>query len=99
MNLRERIQGWAQPIYFLGQNRITLTGAVITTSTAQGRAGGDHRAREGDAVLPKKVNWLGPALDAFSQIHLKPPLPFLRFSLRRHAGTLPTPPRTIRRVR
>src|SRR6202166_2955234 len=34
MNLRDRIRDWAQPIYFLGQNPITLTGAVITTSTA-----------------------------------------------------------------
>ena len=34
MNLRERIRVWSQPIYFLGQNPITLTGAVITTSTA-----------------------------------------------------------------
>jgi NapC/NirT cytochrome c family protein len=34
MKLRERIRDWAQPIYFLGQNPITLTGAVITTSTA-----------------------------------------------------------------
>ena len=34
MNLRGRIRDWSQPIYFLGQNSITLTGAVITTSTA-----------------------------------------------------------------
>src|SRR5260370_5086571 len=34
MNLRERIRERAQPIYFLGQNPITLTGAVVTTSTA-----------------------------------------------------------------
>jgi hypothetical protein len=34
MKLRERIRDWVQPIYFLGQNPITLTGAVITTSTA-----------------------------------------------------------------
>jgi NapC/NirT cytochrome c family, N-terminal region len=34
MNLRERIRDSLQPIYFLGQNPITLTGAVITTSTA-----------------------------------------------------------------
>src|SRR3984893_727273 len=34
MNLRERIRARAQPIYFLGQNSITLTGAVVTTSTA-----------------------------------------------------------------
>src|SRR5664279_3735902 len=34
MNLREHIWHWLQPIYFLGQNPITLTGAVITTSTA-----------------------------------------------------------------
>ena len=34
MSMRERIRDWAQPIYFLGQNPITLTGAVITTSTA-----------------------------------------------------------------
>jgi len=34
MNLRERIRGWLQPIYFLGQNPVTLAGAVITTSTA-----------------------------------------------------------------
>src|SRR6204780_2289213 len=34
MNRRERIRDWAQPIYFLGRNPTTLTGAVITTSTA-----------------------------------------------------------------
>jgi nitrate/TMAO reductase-like tetraheme cytochrome c subunit len=34
MNLRERSRAWTKPIYFLGQNPITLTGAVITTSTA-----------------------------------------------------------------
>src|ERR1022692_726517 len=34
MNLRKRIQEWSQPIYFLGQNPLTLMGAVITTSTA-----------------------------------------------------------------
>jgi len=34
MNLRERIRNSSQPIYFLGQNPVTLTGAVITTSTA-----------------------------------------------------------------
>ena len=34
MSLRERIRDWTQPIYFLGQNPTTLTGAVITTSTA-----------------------------------------------------------------
>ena len=34
MSLRERMRDWAQPIYFLGQNPTTLTGAVITTSTA-----------------------------------------------------------------
>ena len=34
MNLRERVRDWLQPIYFLGQNPLTLTGAVITTSTA-----------------------------------------------------------------
>src|ERR1039458_8646122 len=34
MNLRERFREWSQPIYFLGQNPLTLTGAVITTSTA-----------------------------------------------------------------
>src|ERR1700758_149577 len=34
MSLRERIRDWAQPIYFLGQNPVTLTGAVVTTSTA-----------------------------------------------------------------
>src|ERR1035438_3700689 len=34
MNLQERIRDWSQPIYFLGQNPVTLTGAVITTSTA-----------------------------------------------------------------
>src|ERR1039458_6388161 len=33
MTLRERIRDWAQPIYYLGQNPITLTGAVVTTST------------------------------------------------------------------
>jgi hypothetical protein len=34
MNLRERFRDWSQPIYFLGQNPVTLTGAVVTTSTA-----------------------------------------------------------------
>src|SRR5208282_1336993 len=34
MTLQERIRDWVQPIYFLGQNFITLTGAVVTTSTA-----------------------------------------------------------------
>jgi NapC/NirT cytochrome c family, N-terminal region len=34
MSTRERIREWLQPIYFLGQNPVTLTGAVITTSTA-----------------------------------------------------------------
>jgi len=34
MSLRQRIRDWTQPIYFLGQNPTTLTGAVITTSTA-----------------------------------------------------------------
>src|ERR1700692_2782641 len=34
MTLLERIRHWAQPIYFLGQNPVTLTGAVLTTSTA-----------------------------------------------------------------
>jgi hypothetical protein len=34
MNLQERIRERLQPIYFLGQNPITLTGAVVTTSTA-----------------------------------------------------------------
>jgi NapC/NirT cytochrome c family protein len=34
VSLRERIRNRLQPIYFLGQNPITLTGAVVTTSTA-----------------------------------------------------------------
>src|SRR5271169_4230001 len=34
MNLRERARDRFEPIYFLGQNTITLTGAVVTTSTA-----------------------------------------------------------------
>ena len=34
MKIRERFRDGLQPIYFLGQNPITLTGAVITTSTA-----------------------------------------------------------------
>ena len=34
MNLRERIRHWSQPIYFLGQNPVTLTGTVVTTSAA-----------------------------------------------------------------
>jgi len=34
MNLRERFRDWSQPIYFLGQNPVTLAGAVVTTSTA-----------------------------------------------------------------
>jgi hypothetical protein len=34
MTLQERFQEWLQPIYFLGQNPVTLTGAVVTTSAA-----------------------------------------------------------------
>jgi hypothetical protein len=34
MMIRKSFREWLQPIYFLGQNPITLTGAVITTSTA-----------------------------------------------------------------
>lgn len=34
MNLPGRIRSWLQPIYFLGQNTVTLAGTVITTSTA-----------------------------------------------------------------
>jgi hypothetical protein len=34
MTLRERFRDRLQPIYFLGQNPLTLTGAVVTTSTA-----------------------------------------------------------------
>ncbi|MGB7438463.1 MAG: NapC/NirT family cytochrome c [Candidatus Acidiferrum sp.] len=34
MNLRERIRDWSQPIFFLGQNPLTVIGTVITTSTA-----------------------------------------------------------------
>ena len=32
--MRDRFRNWSQPIYFLGQNPVSLTGAVITTSTA-----------------------------------------------------------------
>jgi len=34
MSLRETIQGWARLLYFLGQNPVSLTGAVLTTSSA-----------------------------------------------------------------
>src|SRR6202140_582364 len=34
MSLREHLRDWSQPIYFLGQNSVTLVGAVITTSAA-----------------------------------------------------------------
>jgi hypothetical protein len=34
VTLRDRFRSWSQPIYFLGQNPISLTGAVITTSAA-----------------------------------------------------------------
>jgi hypothetical protein len=34
MTVRESIRGWARFLYFLGQNPITLTGAVLTTSGA-----------------------------------------------------------------
>ncbi len=34
MNLQERLRDWLQPIYFLGQNPVTLTGAAVATSTA-----------------------------------------------------------------
>src|SRR5579859_4880044 len=34
MTLQDRVRERLQPIYFLGQNPLTLTGAVVTTSTA-----------------------------------------------------------------
>jgi hypothetical protein len=34
MNLRERLRGWSRPLYFLGQNPVTLAGTTIATSTA-----------------------------------------------------------------
>src|SRR5438445_13774928 len=34
MSFRETIRDWSRPTYFLGQNPTTLTGAVLTTSTA-----------------------------------------------------------------
>jgi len=34
VSLREHVRDWSRPIYFLGQNPVSLTGAVITTSTA-----------------------------------------------------------------
>src|ERR1700693_5069091 len=34
MTLLERVRDWSQPIYFLGQNPFTLTGAVVTSSAA-----------------------------------------------------------------
>ena len=34
MSLRERIREWSKPLYFFAQNPVSLTGAVITTSTA-----------------------------------------------------------------
>jgi len=32
--MSERIRNWLRPVYFLGQNAVTLTGAAITTSAA-----------------------------------------------------------------
>jgi len=34
MNVDEGVKKWLRPLYFLGQNPITLTGAVLTTSSA-----------------------------------------------------------------
>src|SRR5579862_942277 len=34
MSVRENIRDWSRPIYFLGQNPISLAGAVLTTSAA-----------------------------------------------------------------
>ena len=34
MTLRERLATWARPLVFLGDNRITLAGAVVTTASA-----------------------------------------------------------------
>ena len=34
MSFRETIRDWSRPTYFLGQNPTTLTGAVLTTSSA-----------------------------------------------------------------
>jgi hypothetical protein len=33
MSLKERIREWSKPIYFFAQNPVSLTGAVLTTST------------------------------------------------------------------
>jgi cytochrome c2 len=32
--MRDRVRNWSQPVYFLGQNPVSLTGAAITTSAA-----------------------------------------------------------------
>jgi hypothetical protein len=34
MSLKERISEWSKPLYFFAQNPVSLTGAMITTSTA-----------------------------------------------------------------
>ena len=34
MRMRDRFRNWSQPVYFLGQNPVSLTGAAITTSAA-----------------------------------------------------------------
>jgi hypothetical protein len=34
MSLRERISEWSKPLYFFALNPVSLTGTVITTSTA-----------------------------------------------------------------
>jgi hypothetical protein len=34
MNFDEGVRKWIRPLYFLGQNPVTLTGAVLTTSSA-----------------------------------------------------------------
>src|SRR5208282_1873135 len=42
------------------------------------RARRDHGSREGEGILPQKIDWLQPVSDAFSQIHVKPLLSFFR---------------------
>ncbi len=34
MTLRQQIYEWLQPVYYLGQNSLTIAGTIITTSAA-----------------------------------------------------------------
>jgi len=69
----EPIRDWSQPIYFLGQNPVSLTGAVITTSTSAANASGFLQISLSQMPRRKTLGLMrGHGAGVFRQPHQKP---------------------------